>query len=74
MKRICKKILDSKNGKRAIYIDEENRAEIMAYLNKDDKHKDKFRYIAEIILEKHRMPSIYDKEDINGKCKDVTSM
>lgn len=74
MKRKCKHLIKSKDGKRAIYLDEENAAEIVSYLNKDNRHKKKFRFISEIILEGHRNPDVYDKEDINDKCKDVTAM
>ncbi len=74
MKRKCKHILSSSDGKRAIYIDEENSKEILEYLKRDERHKDKFRYIAEIILGNLRMPSVYDKEDIDDSCKHVTAM
>lgn len=74
MKRKCKKIIGSKDGKRAIYLDEQNAKEILAYLNKDDRHKKKFKFISDIILGGHKNPAIYDKEEINNKCKDVTAM
>lgn len=74
LKRKCKKLISSKDGKRSIYIDSENESEIWAYLNKDKRHKNKFRFISEIILEGHRNTEVYDKEDINDKCKDVTAM
>jgi hypothetical protein len=34
----------------------------------------KFKFISEIILDGHRNTEVYDKEDINKKCKDVTAM
>jgi uncharacterized protein YqfB (UPF0267 family) len=74
LKRKCKKIISSKDGKRAIYLDEQNAKEILAYLNKDDRHKKKFKFISDIILGGHKNPAIYDKEEINNKCKDVTAM
>lgn len=46
----------------------------MAYLHKDERHKDKFRFITEIILGGHRNSKVYDKEEINDKCKGVTAM
>lgn len=67
-------MISAKDGKRAIYIDTENKAEILAYINQDKRHKKKFRYIAEIILGGHRNTEVYDKEDINENCKDVTAM
>ena len=33
-----------------------------------------FQFITDIILGGHRNPKVYDKEDINEKCKDVTAM
>lgn len=74
MIRKCEKITDSKDGKRAIYIDSDNKAEIMAYLWMDERHRKKFRYIAEIILDGHKNTEVYDKEEINDKCKNVTAM
>lgn len=67
-------MISAKDGKRAIYIDTENKAEILAYINQDKRHKKKFRFITEIILGGHRNTEVYDKEDINEKCKDVTAM
>ncbi|MFN8579155.1 MAG: hypothetical protein U0354_20185 [Candidatus Sericytochromatia bacterium] len=43
-------------------------------MNKDDRHKKKFKFISDIILGGHKNPAIYDKEEINNKCKDVTAM
>ncbi len=74
MKRNCKYLIGSKDGKRAIYLDEENEAEIQAYLNKDCRHKKKFLFISEIILGGHRNTVVYDKEEVNNKCKNVTAM
>lgn len=74
MKRKCKKLISSKDGKIANYVDSENEAKIRAYLNKDDRHKKKFKFISEIILDGHRNTEVYDKEDINDRCKDVTAM
>lgn len=74
LKRKCTKLISSVDGRRAIYIDSENETEILAYLNKDDRHKKKFKFISQIILEGHRNPTVYDKEEINDKCKGVTAM
>lgn len=64
----------SRDGKRAIYIDTENEADIKAYIQKDERHRKKFKFITEIILEGLRNTDVYDKEDINNRCKDVTAM
>ena len=74
MKRKCKILISSKDGKRAIFLDEENSEEIRAYIDRDDRHRNKFRTISNIILEGLRNSNLYDKEDINHKCKDVTAM
>jgi hypothetical protein len=55
-------------------LDEENREAILAYLNKDERHRKKFRFIADIILGGFRNTEVYDKESINSRCKDVTAM
>lgn len=72
--RKCKLVTKSLDGKRAIYIDELNKDEILAYITQDARHNKKFKFIAEIILGGHRNTDLYDKEDINLKCKDVTAM
>ena len=74
MIRKCEHIISSKDGKRAIYVDSINKTEIIEYLTQDDRHKKKFSYIADIILGGHKNCDLYDKEDINEKCKDVTAM
>ena len=67
-------MLVSASGKRAIFIDTENKEEIMEYLTRTVKHKKKFAYISQHILKGQRNTEIYDKEDINDKCKNVTAM
>lgn len=74
MKRKCKYLIGSKDGKRAIFLDCENADEIYEYLTRDNRHQKKFKFISDIILGGHKNPNIYDKEDINEKCKDVTAM
>lgn len=74
MKRKCKKIISTKDGSRAIYIDDENSAEILEYINRDERHKKKFKFITDLILGKFKNTDLYDKEDIDDSCKDVTAM
>ena len=74
MKRDCELIIVSTSGGRAIFIDTENKEEIMEYLTRTVKHKKKFEYISRHILEGVRNTEIYDKEDINDKCKHVTAI
>lgn len=64
----------SKDGKRSIYVDSENRVEIIKYLNQDERHKKKFHHISQIILEGHKNSELYDKENVSDKAKDVTAM
>jgi ABC-type cobalamin/Fe3+-siderophores transport system ATPase subunit len=74
LKRKCKPLISSKDGKRAIYLNEENKDEIMAYLLQDERHEKKFKFISDIILGNHRNTEVYDKEEINSKSKNVTAM
>ena len=57
-----------------IYIDDVNSKEILSFITKDNRHRKKFNFIADIILEGHRNSELYDKENINERCKDVTAM
>ena len=72
MKRKAK-IIRSK-GSRHIAVDMENEQEIFAYINQSPNHTKKFRHILDVILEGHKVPDIFDKEDINEQCKDVWAM
>jgi hypothetical protein len=74
VKRDCKIVRPSPDGKRAIYVDTLNKNEIKGYLFSDDRHKKKFQFICDIIFGGHRNTELYDKEDINERCSDVTAM
>lgn len=74
MIRKCEKIKSSEDGKRAIYVDSINKKEILDYLLQDDRHKEKFRFIRDIILAGLHNKKLYKKEDISKKCKDVYAM
>lgn len=74
MKRDCELLVYNKDRKRAIFIDTENKTEILEYLSRSDKHKKKFALIQKHLLEGLRNKDLYDKENINDKCKDVTAM
>lgn len=73
-KRKCKFIIDSPNGRRAIYVDELNADSILEYFNRDKRHLKKFQYITKILLENLRSEDHYCKVEINKKCKNVTEM
>lgn len=74
MKRKAKIIQYNNDKSIAICIDIENSSEIMGYLSQSDKHKKKFRHICSLILNKLKNRDLYDKEEINNKCKGVTAM
>lgn len=74
MKREYIKIASAPDGKRAIYVDKINKDEILNYIRLDERHKKKFQFFSNIFLEGHKNTKIYDKEDINHKCKDVTAI
>ena len=74
MKRACELIAKSQDGKRAMYIDSQNKKEIIDYIQQSERHLKKWRHIVQLLLEGHKNTELYDKEDINNKCKDVTAM
>lgn len=74
MKRECELVAKSEDGKRAIYIDSQNKDEILEYIQRSDRHLKKWRHIVQLLLEGHKNTELYDKEDIDSRCKDVTAM
>lgn len=74
MTRKCEHIISSKDGKRSIYVDLINKQHILGYIRRDERHRRKFQYITDIILGGHKNTEVYDKENINEKCKGVTAM
>lgn len=64
----------SEDGRKAICIDTDNAEEILAYLNQDERHRKKFRYMSELILRGLKNTELYDKENIDRKAKNVTAM
>lgn len=74
MKRKAKIIRYNDDKTRAICVDVETANEIGEYINRSKQHRKKFRYICDIILENLKNTDVYDKENINKKCKDVTAM
>ena len=55
-------------------MDTINADEIIKFLKQDQRHKKKFQYIERLIFGNFRMPDVYDKEEINDRCKGVTAM
>ena len=74
MRRNCFEVDRSSSGHKILYVDEQNAEEILEYLEQDNRHNKKYRYIKNIIFDDHRIPELYDKEDISEKAKDVTAM
>ena len=72
--RKCEIIAKSADGKKAICIDKENKEKILSYIRQSPRHLKKWNHIVELILQGHKNTELYDKEDINGQCKDVTAM
>jgi len=73
VKRQAKIIRSSDDDKRQIAIDSNNAIEIREFLNKNNLNK-KFDLMCRTILAGIRNTELYDKENINNKCKDVTAM
>lgn len=65
---------ESNDGRRAICIDEDNASKILAYIERDERHRKKFRFICDLILAGLRNTEIYDKEDITSRSRRVTAM
>ena len=74
MKRKVFILQKSENGNKAICIDSENAKQLLTFLNKNERHSKKFRYISELILRGIRNTELYDKENVNKKAKHVTAM
>jgi hypothetical protein len=72
--RDCFEIDRSSSGHKVLYVDVRNAEEIVTYLEQDKRHRKKFRYIKNIIFGDHKIPDLYDKENISDKAKDVTAM
>jgi hypothetical protein len=64
----------SRDGKRCIAVDEEVFDEVIAYIGQDQRHKNKFNDIVNVLLAGLKNRDLYDKEDIDASCKDVTAM
>jgi hypothetical protein len=74
MSRHAIHIKSSVDKRRHIYVDSENSKPILEFIKQDERHTRKFNHICEIILLKLRNNELYNKEDINEKCKNVTAM
>ena len=73
MKRIAKIMRSAEDGKRFIAIDSANEKKILQFIE-DKRLIKKFELICLTILSGTRNAGLYDKEDINERCKAVTAM
>lgn len=74
LKRKCQIIVSSPDGKKSICVDLEIKEQLLAYIRQSDRHKKKWNHIVELLMGGHRNSELYDKEEINDKCKGVTAM
>lgn len=74
LRRKCKILARSADGKKAVCIDKQNETRILFYVNQSERHLKKFRHIIQLILEGHKNTDLYDKENVDAKTKNVTAM
>lgn len=74
MERTAIILRTSPDGKRCIAVDEEVMDEVLAYIGQDQRHKNKFIDIVNVLLAGLKNRDLYDKENIDASCKDVTAM
>ena len=74
MKRTATIIDRSPDGKRCVAVDDELAEEILEFIKANPRIKKKFKYITQLILQGHRTPELYDKEDIEKGCEGVMAM
>ncbi len=67
-------IRTSSDLKRCIAIDSDNYDEILAFLNTDSRHRNKFADIVNVLLAGHRNTQLYDKEEPDARSKGVRAM
>lgn len=65
----------SRNCRKAVYIDIENKDVIYAFLKEKRSRSQKFLQIIEMILEENMPPrDLYDKENFEKGCEHITAM
>jgi hypothetical protein len=74
MKRTATIISKSHDGKRCLAVDDALAAEILEFIDANPRIRKKFKYITQLILQGHRTPELYDKEDIEKGCEGVMAM
>ena len=74
MERTATIISRSPDGKRCLAVDDALAAEILEFIDANPRIRKKFKYITQLILQGHRTPELYDKEDIEKGCEGVMAM
>lgn len=74
MKRTATIIDRSPDGKRCVAVDDALAEEILGFIKANPRIRKKFKYITQLILQGHRTPELYDKEDIEKGCEGVMAM
>jgi hypothetical protein len=64
----------SEDSKKHVCIDALNEVAIISFLKDDEARIKKFYHIVGIILKGLRISELYDKEDIDEQCENVTAM
>lgn len=72
--RLCEIMVRSDDGRLAICVDKINKTKILAYINQSARHRKKWAHIVQLLIEGHKNTELYDKEEINERCKGVTAM
>ena len=74
MERRATLLKKSRNGRKSVYIDDENAEEILSYLKAEPGNLKKFWMIVELILEGKPTRDLYDKENFEKGCEHVAAM
>lgn len=64
----------SDDGRRCVALDAANAEELLRYIFRSERHREKFDFIVDLLLAGVRNTNLYDKEDINDQSKDVAAM
>lgn len=74
MKRNATLLQRSANGRKAVYVDDDNYDSILEWMNEHPSHKNKFWMIVELVLNGRPTRDLYDTEEIDKTTEHVTAM
>ena len=74
MKRTATIIKKSSDGKRCIAVDDELYPLLRAFMARNPKTLKKFEHIQRLLIDGHRVPEVYDKEEVDDKSEGVRAM